>query len=374
MSKEPIRIRCAADLFSVLTSGSLGSQLAVLRDIIANPLRATALGRHEDEDLVDLLLRLAPQSFGALKQAQMICLMSFDDPRVTRFLSAEFSRSRDAATILHLGKRLSLACGVEFFRPFLWGQDAAQALAASRHCSLEEDLSPRERLRVAVLLDQDFEPPGLSESTVDVWVDELAGRHRLRARKLAESRGEEVLALWTRWPSLAAAEQDWLVALTAGLDPELLRARLPDLLRAPSVSLGMVEQALRLGLELPPALLESERDRVRAAAVSAGLADRRLEDFLAPRASPVEARAAAQRCTVERLVDLLSDRRWEVRAAATDRLSRQEPGDLPLERLRDMTASTVVGERVAAVELLRRLGETQWLEEHLPVPGAMPPG
>lgn len=365
MSREPIRIRCAADLFSVLSSGAVAEQLAVLRDIIVNPLRATALGRHENEDLVDLLLRLAPQSVGALKQAQMICLMSFDDPRVTDFLVAEFSRSKDAATVLHLGKRLSLARGPVFFRPFLWCQNTAQALAAARHCSQDGELSHGERLRVALLLDQSFEPPALSESTLQVWMDELAGRHRVRAKKLAEQRGKEALIFWTRFSDLAAVEQEWLVALTGRLDPTLLKERLPALMRLPSVSPGVVEQALQLGVDLPRGLLESEHDRVRARAISAGLADGRLEDFLALESSPAEAAAATRRCSVDRLLELLSDRRWEVRAAATETLSRKVAKDLPLERIRAMTGSAFIGEKVAAVELLRRLGETDWLEEHL---------
>jgi hypothetical protein len=343
----------------------MAAQLAVLRDIVVNPLRATALGRHENEDLIDLLLRVVPQSCGPIKQAQVMCLMSFDDPRVTDYLVAEFSRSRDPATILHLGKRLSLARGAEFFRPYLWSQNTAQALAAARHCSQGLELSPKERLRVAVLLDQDFEPPGLSERTLDMWMDGLAGRDRVRVRQLAEQRGEEVLILWTRLSALAAAEQDWLVATTARLNPTFLKARLPDLLSAPSVSVLIVEQALQLGVELPPSLLQSERDLVRATAISAGLADDRLETFLAPQTSAGEAAAAARRCSVERLVELFSDPRWEVRAAATETLARRELQELPLETLRRKTASTFVGERVAAVELLRRLEDTQWLQDNL---------
>ena len=114
---EPVRIRCAADLFSVLSSASVGAQLAVLRDIAANPQRAANLGRHNDEDLIDLLLRLVMESVGPVKQAQIICLMSFDDPRVTRYLLAEFASSRDAAAVLHLGKRLSMVVESDFLSP-----------------------------------------------------------------------------------------------------------------------------------------------------------------------------------------------------------------------------------------------------------------
>ena len=359
-----MRIGCAADLFSVLTSGTMGAQLAVLRDIVIDPLRATALGRHENEDLVDLLLRLVPQSFGPLKQAQVMCLMSFDDPRVTDYLIAEFARSRDAATVLHLGKRLSLCVDREFFRPYLWSQNTAQALAAARHCSQDPNLSPQERLRVAILLDEQFEPPPICPDTLELWVEGLAGRHRLRVRQLAEQRQQEILHLWSRLPTLAAAEQDWLVATIAGWNASFLRARLPELLTSTSVSLPMVQQALQLGLPLPPGLLKSDRPQVRAAAIAAGLADQQLEAFLTTNGSAVEAAAAAQRCSPDRLLELLGHPRWEVRAAATEALARLDLAHAaPV--LRGKTSSTFLGERVAAVDLLLRLGDNQWLQDNL---------
>lgn len=342
----------------------MGAQLAVLRDIVINPLRATALGRHENEDLVDLLLRLVPQSFGPLKQAQVMCLMSFDDPRVTHYLIAEFARSRDAATILHLGKRLSLCVDREFFRPFLGSHNTAQALAAARHCSQDPNLSPQERLQVAILLDEPFEPPPISPETLELWMEGLAGRHRLRVRQLAEQRQQEILHLWSRLPNLAAAEQDWLVANIARWNASFLRARLAELLTSPSTSLPMVQQALQLGLPLPPGLLKSSQPEVRAAAIAAGLADQQLEAFLTTDSSALEAAAAAQRCSPDRLVELLSEPRWEVRAAATDALARLELAHaVPL--LRGKTSSTFLGERVAAVDLLLRLGDNQWLQDNL---------
>ena len=360
---EPIRIRCAADLFQVLSFGEFEAKLAVLRDILIDPLRATALGRHEDRDLVDLLLQLLPKSVGALKRAQMLCLMSFDDPRVTEFLISEFRSSRDSATILHLGKRLSLVEGPEFFRPYLFSDSKAHALTAARHCSMGMELAPAEALRVALILDEGFEPPKISEETLTLWLDELAGRHRVKARKLAEGKGESVLLFWTRFSELAPSERDWLVELTSVLAPHLLEQRLPDLLNEPSVSVEVVDQAIRLGIELPSTLLQHEKARVRAAAISAGLADGKLNDFLTPEASSVEAVAATLRCETKTLVSLLADKRWRVRATATRVLSENRPEDLPMERIRDAADSDSIGERVAAVELLRNLGESEWLEE-----------
>lgn len=363
MPSEPIRIRCAADLFQVLSFGAFESKLAVLRDIVVDPLRATALGRHEDRDLVDLLLQLVPKSVGTLKQAQLLCLMCFDDPRVTEFLIAEFVSSRDSATILHLAKRLSLIEGPEFFRPYLFSESKAHALAAARHCSMGLELTPAEALRLALTLDEEFEPPKLSEDTLTVWLQELAGRHRVKARRLAERKGEAVLLFWSRYYELAPLEKEWLVDITSRLSPHLLEHRLPDLLQDPAVTPKIVERAIQLEVDLPLCLLLHEKAQVRAAAISAGLADEKLDEFLSPEASSLEAVAAAGRSEIDTLVTLLADKRWQVRAAASRALSESRPEDLPIERIREATTSDSFGERVAAVELLRNLGEADWLEK-----------
>ena len=60
---------------------------------------------------------------------------------------------------------------------------------------------------------------------------------------------------------------------------------------------------------------------------------------------------------------LLTDERWQVRAAATKALSEHRPHALPMEEIREATSSKLLAERVAAVDLLRRLGDTDWLEE-----------
>lgn len=319
-----------------------------------------------NEDLVDLLLRLVPTSVGPIKQSQILCLMSFDDPRVSQFLVAEFARSHDPATVLHLGKRLALVVGPEFFRPFLWSQNRAQALAAARHCSQGGlELSAKERLQVAIVLDEAFEPPPLVETTLEVWLEGLAGRDRIHVRRLAEQRGDEVLHLWSRFSDLAGEEQDWLVALSARLDPELLKGQFPELLRMPSVSLVIVEQAVQLGADLPADLLRSPHERVRATAIAAGLADDQLEAFLAPHVSALEAATAARRSGIGRLVELFGDARWEVRASAVDELTQRKNQDLPMDQIRKKCASSFLGEKVAAVDLLRRLGDVQWLEENL---------
>lgn len=359
---EPVRIRTAADLFTVLTTGSFVEQAAVLKSVSQKPERALLLGKHQGEDFIDLLVRLIPESEGGIRSLQLFCLSLYDDPRVTPFMLGAFEKSRDAASVLHLARRLALDQAPEFFREFLWRDDKpAQSLAAARILSGSQELGPAERLRIAVFLDRDFDPPSLCPENLDLWLAELSGPHRRRVRRLAERLGEEALVLWSRFESLGPDEREWLVALTAELQPSLARDHLSRILRQESVSLPMVRLALELGLELPARLLDNEDERVRALAIEQGLGGERLEAFLS--ASVPEAVAATRRCSTERLLELLADPRWQVRAAATGTLAGQ--AEIPLQEVRRRAKSELQGERVAAIELLLKAGDDTWLAEQL---------
>lgn len=357
-SSPPIRIRSAQDLFEVLSGGSLAARLAVLRDIVAQPARAVALGPHEGEDFVGLLIRLIPQSQDVLRKTLILCLMCYQDPRTRDYLGQIFAQERDAATVLHLGQRLTLDLGVDFFRPFLWGEKAAQALAAARVCAQSlESLDAKDRLRVAILIDGVPSPPELSEQTLPFWVDELVGPHQLSARGLAEQAGEGALLLWSarnRLPDIG-----WLLELTERLNPARAIEQTQALLAEATPS--VVQAAQRLGVELPATLLRSPHPEVRAAAISAGLADSELEGYLT--ASLPETLAAVPRCPTDLLLGLLGDSRWPIRSAAVGVLL--EGTTRPLQQVRELAKSGTLPERVAAVTLLERWGDTDWLAEEL---------
>jgi hypothetical protein len=362
-SNEKVRIRSAADLFEVLTDGSLEAQIGVLQSVVQDPTRPLSLGKHEGEDFIDLLIRLFPQRGSGLSQLYLMCLSCYQDPRTTAFMVEEFSRSRDAAAVLHLGRRLSIERGADFFRDFLWQDKSAQALAAARLLLECEDLVEKERLRMALVLDVDFEPPAIRPVTLDLWVAELNGPHRARVKALAEQRGEEVLYFWERWSELSGDEREWLVNLTARLNPELARLRLRPLMEESTTSFPIVRQAMKLGMDLPSSAINSEHELVRALAVTEGLAGDRVLDYLAENNSIPEAVAATRHCTREKLLELLADARWQVRAAATEVLAGRD--DCPVEEIRVKVGSEHLGERIAALDVLRRIGDDEWLEVYL---------
>ena len=328
------------------------AQMAVIQSIISHPEKPISLGPHEGEDFLDLLLRLIPQSSGGVKQALTVCLMCYQDERTTKFLVEEFARCTDPALALRLASRIELERDIEFFRPFLWGEKRAQALASARLCRRLENLEPAERLRVALLLDSEFEPPPLSEQNLDLWMAELKGRHRLRVRQLAERRPDEALLFWSRWADLAVREQEWLLILTARHNLDLSKAKLYRLLEDPRVPPFVVALAVEHQLELPAALLEHEDFLVRAAAIFQGHADDQLERFLSSEASDAETLAALHRCEPKRLVDCLGDERWQIRGAASRLLCQLE--NPPLEEIRLKSESEELGTKVAALSVLER--------------------
>lgn len=325
-------------------------QMAVLQSIVSNPEKPISLGPHQGEDLIDLLLRLIPQSSGSLKQAQTVCLMCYQDERTSRFLVEEFARCRDPEVVLRLASRIVLERDIEFFRPFLWDEKSAQALASARLCRQLQNLQPGERLRVAILLDSEFEPPELNEPNLDLWMTEMVGRHRVRVRQLAASRPDQALLFWERWGQLPDREQEWLVALTASHKPALLKEKLPPLLEDPLVPAFVVTVAVEHEISLPAWMLDHPEPVVRAAAIFQGQADDQLERYLGPQASVVEALAAVGRCDGGKLVELLGDPRWQIRGAAANLLCALDHP--PVEEIRLRSESPDLGTRVAALKAL----------------------
>lgn len=224
-------------------------------------------------------------------------------------------------------------------------------------CGQAGGLDPRDPLRVAILLEGDNPIPEIG----DVWLEELAGPHRAKARQLAETLGEQVLWLWS--VPLPEAETHWLLELTRRYDPNRACQEAARLLEAGWATLPLLEIALQLGVSLPKTVLAHADAQVRALGIRVGLADDCLERYLAPAASPEEAVAALRRCGPEVQLDLLGDHRWEVRAASVRALAKiSEP---PLERVRALVGSDSLGQRVAAVSLLESWGDLVWLEEWL---------
>lgn len=329
--------------------------------MLADPNRPLKLGPHAGEDFVDLLLRLVPDTSGIVRQVMTTCLMSYQDPRTTRFMLETFRKSRDPAIVLRLAQRLLLEQGTDFFRPFLWETESAQGVAAAMVCQPQPDLSTEERLRIALLLPDNPPVPPLDTESLSAWLGELTGPLRAQARRRAEEQPSSALLLWPSWDSLGRTEQIWLLHLTAALDPERARQQTERLLNAGCLLPEVMEVAHRFELPLPHRLLDHDDPNMRALAISVGLADSDLPRFLA--ASVPEALAATHRCTPKVWLDLLSDPRWQIRSQAVRLLAASN--DRPLERVKLLVTSPSKGEQVAAIELLRCWGEEAWLEQNL---------
>ncbi len=153
------------------------------------------------------------------------------------------------------------------------------------------------------------------------------------------------------------------MALTAELDEQFLVRQIRDRLDQGQVTSHLVRQAVECQVELPASLLTHRDPSLRATAISSGHADHDLEKYLLPNATVQEALAAVARCEGPRLLELLFDDRWQVRAWATDLLVRKGESSIPPLRELASCRESVTG--VAAVAALERLGDEDWLRSRL---------
>ena len=94
---EAIRIGSAAQLRHRLESPELGFRLAALNAIQQQPSTALALGLHDGEDAIDMLLTSAKRTEGTLEWLYyVIALTAFRDARVTDFYTNILATSTDS--------------------------------------------------------------------------------------------------------------------------------------------------------------------------------------------------------------------------------------------------------------------------------------
>lgn len=366
MASNSVHIRSVADLFNALESRDSKTRLAVLQSILQEPSRALKLGQHHGEDLIDLLIRTIESSTGYERQLRVHCLMSFRSPRTRDFLLVEFGRSRDAATVLRLGQRLQLDAVEEAMLPYLWDERPPQRLAAARVLTAHPELSPAQRLRIALVVDQQFDPPPMNDSLRGIWLQELKGPLQISVIRLLETQGEAALQLWNSRDELPNRARSWLLDWSLLHHPAQIKPLLPELLADPNWEIPALHGAARVGCPLSKVerFLSHPDPEVVASAIVLGSADGQLREFLTePTPTPVRL-AAVRRCRdTASLVSLLGDKHWAIRAEATNRLVAL--GADCLAQVRPLTQSSTPGERVAAAEVLRRLDDIDWLEKNL---------
>lgn len=386
--RQQLHIASARDLFEALVHPEEGVRYSVLQAIAEHPDQAVAYGPWEGEDLVGRLITLARRDpLPMVRSAMVKVIANFRSRRVLEFLKDRMLATSDVDLVLELEPRFGVEPPAEV-REFLLELTAdpvdkpAQALVGARLLSRDDGLSPAERVRVALLTDQEYPTPPVDATTLDAWIDGLNGVLGDRARALVETHADAALRLMGHWGRLSDRTRDWLLAWCARTEPVTARAAVASILGgplSPEVARAALRSARAVGLD--PETIAPERIRewiahpdpgVRAAAVEAGLGG--PAHVAATLASPSEARdvrlAALHRCAAhpseapaDALIALLSDPDWRIRAAAADALAML--GDPIVGRVKDVMLGASEAARAAAARVLVTLRGEEWLEQEL---------
>lgn len=396
-SKDPeVRITTAAELFSALEGGNGVLLLGTLQAIGSAPAKALDFGSHEGRDVIDVLVRLSHNGTGTTAGAVVATtLAAFGDPRAQEELCRLWTEADDDDTLRTVAKAARAwrtPALVEAMRARLFDTDRLRvALAASVFADLAEgrpdpaastpgeseapaprsigavELSVRERLRVAVAVEDRGVPPTLDATTVPVWAAELDGPFAPEAAELADAAGREgVAVMLAAWDTLGPGARKWVVARSdeaVGRALEDEDARVRDAALAALAGRGA---AVGWRRQLS-ALWRSGDADLRLAVMRAGLDGVDWRPAISDPDSRV--RTAALRCLARdegaavagEIALRLADEDWRMRAAATDALCMLGPAGVDAARTRLHHARTEV--RYAAAQVLIAAEEWDEVEE-----------
>lgn len=386
MKTRQLRIQSAADLIETLRAAEPVKRLSLLKHIANHPDQALRFGSYQGRDVLDELIAQMEHILpGDLRYWNVVTIANFRDPRAVRFLLREVPDCTHPKTVVACILRLAEEKTPEV-RDLLLGFLGRGAstqharLAASVLSSWPGLELPLDQwLRLSLLSDTGWPlPPPLDEQTLDLWLGELEGDAARRAWTLLELQGEPAyvfLCQHRRRLSEAGflALLDWgkrrFPPLAAGLVEEALDASSP-----PAVAKGLELLALLPEAQASHAealgRLWREDPSLRCAVLQAGLSGLDWEGELA-QAREVRLRqellaGAVRQRGAEALplvLGFLEDRQWQMRALAV-RLAG-ELGAAALEPARELTRSPRAEVKLAACQLLMRLGQQEWLEQNV---------
>jgi HEAT repeat protein len=384
----PTEITSAAQLHAALTAPDPDTRLGTLEAVVADPKAALGFGLHADRDVIDVLLNQARSTPVAAEWLTLVNALSvFTGPRVAGFFTEVLAEKADAA-ILFLASEYLAATRARVPRAMLeqlllQNDCPARARAAAPLLVGMGVRTRAERLRVALLVD-DGPPPAPFADASDAYLAELRGPFVQDARAALMAQGDAAASsLITCWAALDDATRGWLIdwavqTLPAGAAQEAV-GRVLDSGNDQLLRIALIRLAERQDLSIdPPAevlahWLRHPDAEVRRAAILKSAAPFAWPSLLELTSVDVDPRvraAATRRLSADfnsralpRLLDALGDEHWQVRAAAVDGLVGVGSGVSSV--VRPLVDDARLPVRVAAVDVLLRLGEDAWLAEHL---------
>jgi hypothetical protein len=385
---SPTEITSAAQLHAALSAPDADIRLGTLEAVVADPKAALGFGLHADRDFIDVLLHQARSSPVAAEWLTLVnALAVFADARVAGFFTEVLAEHADPAVLFlasdYLARTRARVPRTTLERLLLQNDCTARARATAPLLACMGVGTPSERLRVALLIDDGPPPPPFARAS-DAYVAELRGPFAQDARAALSAQGDAAaISLLTHWAALDNATLAWLIdwalqtlppraaedvvgrVLESG-DDQLLRIALARVAERPDVSIDPPVETIAQWLR------HSDAEVRRAAILKSGVpfAWQRLLDLASGDTDPGVRAAATWRLSADfnaralpRLLDALGDEHWQVRAAAVDGLVALGSG--VGASVRPLVDDARLPVRVAAVDVLLRLGDDDWLAQHL---------
>jgi len=389
-----LEIRSAHDIVAALSSADLAIRLAICQAAAARPTHVLAYGAAAGVDLVASFLAAAEARDSLLyRKAVLGALVHFDDPRVVELFRQVLLSSSESDILRLAAKRVALddtADNRRFLRERLLNEsNALRVRCIAGALASAVDLSTAERLRSMVAgIDRqeavESWPRDDAESAA-YWGKELRGPFALHARRLLQSAGTraDLIALLPSWTGSSDSDRVWLLAWGCRLfgsirPPDAVCSMLVGALnqQAAPVLLAALRWCKACPSAVPVEVLErhstAANSELRLAALAA-LPVRALDwwQVACTDSEPAVRALAIERAlpicdvagTFPKLVALMEDSDWRVRAASARALSQS--GAAALETARAWLAHSSPQVRAGALQVLIDQGQEAWLMNEL---------
>jgi hypothetical protein len=347
-AQQPVRVRCARDLFQALESGDGTIRLAALQAVQKNPETALSFGLHAKQDLIDVLLSQAERFRGELEWLSWIgVLAAFRDPRVVRsFISLITTESHPELlfALAHYLRAEPLGLmRIQLGAALMQNGQRARARAVAQLLAPCPELSAGEALRIGLLEPSDETPLPLFSAAIEEWLNELAGPFQIEAQIELRRQGASTLAaLVGHWDRLQASAKRWLLEWAAEINADLVLDPVREVLAKQSDGLILAALEAATNLKNFPADLESlvtllldhQDELIRRAAVMACRSPRNWRLLFEKEPSVLVRQAFIGKVVGQEGTDAdsfalqqLANPDWRIRAAAAEGLiSRGKSG------------------------------------------------
>lgn len=214
--EERLRVRCVADLVPLLSHEKPFYRVAAFKSILDNPRNALRLAKHNDKDVVDVLIELLGRADARDDRKAILAILGqFDDARVRdAFVSVLMAEDDDET--LHLTSRYVREGGLTLQTDALLtllrcNDNLSRNRIAAELLADRGPLEAADLIRVAAFSNGTLDFPNVDAESIDAWLAELRGPLQEFLLATVERHGPGIGA-WARfWSALGPDLRIWLV-------------------------------------------------------------------------------------------------------------------------------------------------------------------